>query len=307
MFSRNHFSDLDEMLQSLVGWDLDFLPLERGKFPSRIGQYLFNDTFIGEANFFKKVEQRGATPPGYRTFVVPKNDRVNYHWRGREIDGQTLSLFPPNGELFSVSNGSFQVFTISFSFRILEEALEKVKSNKIKASIQGEQIWKVSHQKLHRIRDLIRRLISKSSEPGLFNSQEIEYELVSEILNSIDHSRSSALESWKRRDTALLKCVELIRSVNHNHNLTLSDLCRESKVSERTNQYAFKDRYGLTPKEYIKNYNLRMVRNKLKMSRKGARIQDVASEFGFWHMGQFASDYKHHFGELPSESLIRSK
>jgi AraC family ethanolamine operon transcriptional activator len=89
--------------------------------------------------------------------------------------------------------------------------------------------------------------------------------------------------------------------------LTLSELCKESKVSERTLQYAFKDRYGLTPKEYIKNYNLRMVRNKLKMSRKGARIQDVASEFGFWHMGQFASDYKRHFGELPSESLIRSK
>ena len=50
-----------------------------------------------------------------------------------------------------------------------------------------------------------------------------------------------------------------------------------------------------------------MVRNKLKMSRKGARVQDIAPEFGFWHMGQLASDYKRHFGELPSESLIRSK
>ena len=102
VFSKTHFSDLDEMLESLVGWDLDFLPLEKGSFPSRIGQYLFEDTYIGEANFFKRVEQRGSTPSGYRTFVVPENDHVNYFWRGREINGQTLSLFPPDGELYHI-------------------------------------------------------------------------------------------------------------------------------------------------------------------------------------------------------------
>ena len=32
-------------------------------------------------------------------------------------------------------------------------------------------------------------------------------------------------------------------------------------------------------------------------------VADAANEWGFWHMGQFAKDYRRMFGELPSETL----
>jgi transcriptional regulator GlxA family with amidase domain len=32
---------------------------------------------------------------------------------------------------------------------------------------------------------------------------------------------------------------------------------------------------------------------------------DVANAWGFWHMGQFARNYKRQFGELPSERYRR--
>ena len=295
------------MLESLVGWDLDFLPLEKGSFPSRIGQYLFEDTYIGEANFFKRVEQRGSTPSGYRTFVVPENDHVNYFWRGREINGQTLSLFPPDGELYSVSNGSFRVFTISISSRLLEKALDMVRLKKVEDWINSEQVWKASPLRLHRIRELIHKLVSKSSEVADFNIRKLELDLASEILSSMDQCNPSSTEIRNKRDLALIKCLELIRAVPREGMLSLPELCKESRVSERTLQYAFKDRFGLSPKEYMKNYNLRMVKNRLDRGLRHANIQDIAAEFGFWHMGQFAADYKRHFGELPSESAKLSK
>jgi AraC family ethanolamine operon transcriptional activator len=34
-------------------------------------------------------------------------------------------------------------------------------------------------------------------------------------------------------------------------------------------------------------------------------IADVANNWGFWHMGQFAHNYRKLFGELPSETLHR--
>jgi len=34
-----------------------------------------------------------------------------------------------------------------------------------------------------------------------------------------------------------------------------------------------------------------------------ATVQDIAAAWGFWHLSQFASDYKDLFGELPSASL----
>jgi len=36
-------------------------------------------------------------------------------------------------------------------------------------------------------------------------------------------------------------------------------------------------------------------------------VADVANRHGFWHMGQFAKDYRKTFGELPSETLKRSR
>ena len=37
----------------------------------------------------------------------------------------------------------------------------------------------------------------------------------------------------------------------------------------------------------------------------GQAIIDAASRWGFWHMGQFAADYRRKFGELPSETRNR--
>jgi AraC family transcriptional regulator, ethanolamine operon transcriptional activator len=33
------------------------------------------------------------------------------------------------------------------------------------------------------------------------------------------------------------------------------------------------------------------------------RVADVANDWGFWHMGQFAADYKAFFSEKPLETL----
>ena len=35
-------------------------------------------------------------------------------------------------------------------------------------------------------------------------------------------------------------------------------------------------------------------------------IIELAGRYGFWHMGQLAADYRHIYGELPSETLGRS-
>ena len=36
-----------------------------------------------------------------------------------------------------------------------------------------------------------------------------------------------------------------------------------------------------------------------------ASVQDAAAAYGFWHMSQFAVDYRELFGERPSETLKR--
>ena len=74
-------------------------------------------------------------------------------------------------------------------------------------------------------------------------------------------------------------------------------------MSERTLRYGFQDLLSVSPKKYILYQKLHQVRRNL-IKEEGAckPIADIANYYGFWHLGQFAADYRKLFGELPSKT-----
>jgi AraC family ethanolamine operon transcriptional activator len=72
----------------------------------------------------------------------------------------------------------------------------------------------------------------------------------------------------------------------------------------RTLEYIFRDYFNVTPKVYLKSRRLAAVRHELLRSlHSKSSINEIANRWGFWHMSQFATDYRRFFGELPSETL----
>ena len=66
--------------------------------------------------------------------------------------------------------------------------------------------------------------------------------------------------------------------------------------------YAFRDRYDLSPKAFINSERLVRVKQDLRSRPDNVPIVEIANHWGFWHMGQFARDYRRQFGELPSQT-----
>ena len=86
--------------------------------------------------------------------------------------------------------------------------------------------------------------------------------------------------------------------------MKVEDICRASGVSERTLEYAFDERYGMGPKRFLNAYRLFSVRRDLRVADPDTTtVADIANRWGFWHMGQFAADYRQQFEELPSQTL----
>ena len=86
--------------------------------------------------------------------------------------------------------------------------------------------------------------------------------------------------------------------------ITVLELSKVSGAGVRTLEYAFRDYFDVTPKTYLKSRRLIAVRRELRRSpNTDALIHEVAGRWGFWHMGQFAADYRSFFGELPSETM----
>ncbi|TCK07191.1 helix-turn-helix domain-containing protein [Marinobacterium mangrovicola] len=86
--------------------------------------------------------------------------------------------------------------------------------------------------------------------------------------------------------------------------VTLTELCEIACVSRRTLQYSFESILGINPKLYLRTNRLNQVRRRLSNSETES-VSDAAAHYGFYHLSQFATDYKRLFGELPSQTLAR--
>ena len=87
----------------------------------------------------------------------------------------------------------------------------------------------------------------------------------------------------------------------------MAELCAATGVSERTLEYVFRERLGVTPIAYLASLRLNLTRLALvgSASEPDASVGDVARRFGFLHLGRFAARYRSQFGEPPSATLRR--
>lgn len=91
---------------------------------------------------------------------------------------------------------------------------------------------------------------------------------------------------------------------NMSEPLTVLDLCNQLYVSRRTLQNAFHAILGIGPNAWLKRIRLNAVRRELISPwSQSATVKDAAMQWGFWHLGQFATDYQQLFAEKPSLTL----
>jgi AraC-like DNA-binding protein len=86
--------------------------------------------------------------------------------------------------------------------------------------------------------------------------------------------------------------------------LTLAAVSEAAGVSNSTLLRAFRSVHGLSPMQFLRRRRLDMVRERLRRAVPGeTTVTEVATEFGFEHLGRFAVDYRAAFGESPSTTL----
>ncbi len=103
----------------------------------------------------------------------------------------------------------------------------------------------------------------------------------------------------------LKRAEEYIRE-NLRNTITRDQLAEVSNSSIRTLSRAFEKKYGIGPKAFIKKSRLNSAYLELLSSRYDTTtVTQIALEYGFGHIGKFATDYKKTFGELPSATLAK--
>lgn len=84
--------------------------------------------------------------------------------------------------------------------------------------------------------------------------------------------------------------------------ISLADLAAAAGVSGRTVQLGFQATFGMSPLQMARIERLKQVHFALLSRADDTSIADLASSWGFGHLGRFSALYRQRFGCLPSET-----
>jgi AraC-like DNA-binding protein len=114
-----------------------------------------------------------------------------------------------------------------------------------------------------------------------------------------------------KRDAQAMACISRSRDsfdalidyirANLDQPLRLSDLEARSHYSRRALQYAFRQRLGATPKQWIREQRLRKAVAQLGQPSPKRLVSEIALDCGYRNLGHFSSDFRRLYGCSPSE------
>jgi AraC family transcriptional regulator, ethanolamine operon transcriptional activator len=309
-FIRKKFFDFDEFSHVVHAWDLDFHQLDMGKCEADMFQFASSRSLLSNAKFNRQYDQRGSAPSGKWTFVLFSEQTPSIVWHDKEISNNTIIVFKPGSEIDCVSRPGFENFTLSYSEEYLNELCANLGLPGINKLANGNETFECSMLELSNSRQDLRQVIDslENNFLAINNSSlihTVDVDFPEQILLTLARSVPIKNESLRVRKQ-VVKQIKHYLAEYPGEPVTVSQLCKITRVSIRTLQYAFLEHYGVTPKTYLKNFRLNNVRQELwKSDPDFTRVNNVANLWGFWHMGQFAADYRKLFDELPSETLRR--
>jgi len=306
------FDDFDRVREAIGGWELDWLQLDSGTLSAEILQIETGAALLAHVGFSRRFQQLGGAPPGLRTFGVLDEGIAGVRWCAKQVTDGNILCFPESGQYESISEPGFAANTLSFPeahLAAVAEAIGTPESGDL--MYRGRGAPRADPIAVGALRYRLRQVYSEiARRPSALDSagfrEQLELDIPALLLQALGTVReeSSGKPSARSRSLGFTRAVEFMRG-HAEEAVTVREVCRAAGVSWRTLNYAFRERLGVTPKQYLTALRLGAVRRELASAGSKVTIADVANRWGFWHMGQFAADFRKHFGELPSQFVGR--
>ena len=142
--------------------------------------------------------------------------------------------------------------------------------------------------------------------PAPLSMAQLQHRLLAALLGGQAHSAREALTG-----TAPPLAPRHVRQVEEylvahpDDPVTPQDLARRAGVSVRSLFHGFQRHRGVSPMKLLRDLRMHRVRDELLLAPRGVTVTDIALRWGFVHLGRFAVEYRHTFGESPSRTLGR--
>jgi AraC family ethanolamine operon transcriptional activator len=289
-------------------WELIARQLDRGKFRNRKDYLVTPSVVLYRETLTPAVRVQGLTPAGYLAFAVLLRAGPRTAYFGVQTDSSRLIVAAPGGVDVTL-DAEYSHLILLVRMEMLQQRLPAKCLARLTRAADRHGL-SLAPDKLAGFRDWLSRILERAFD----NPQAFEH---AAVIASLEEDLSQRL-AWVSapsdgspraacRRRGLNRALEYLRTADVSR-ISVADLCRVARVSERTLRYAFRDELDLSPLAFLRRLRLHVARREL-MNAEGAvpRVADVAHRQGFLELGRFAADYRSLFGELPSETLAHRR
>lgn len=302
--------DIDDFSEKVFPRDFHLKTIGKANSFGINSKLLLSEGFLVTfANLQNTLHHTGSSPKDMRTYLIQMDQQQHIFWKNQELNQNEIGINDSGSEIDTISKGDSRFCVVSISEKYLEERATLMGMDWISLNIylNKEYLTLHSHQ-IGIIRKLIFQLLSLRNnivrdykERLAFHS--LKNQIIDFLITSYNDMPSECTKELSNRERIFKRFNEYVFS-SIGTNYDSREMCIYTGASERTLQYIVKYFTQLSPIQYAKAIKLNKVHEVLrKCDPESLKINQIALEYGFWHSGQFAKDFKNQFGVLPSETL----
>lgn len=312
---RSVAHDADEQARNLHGWRQVYDQLSAGRFTGTI-----EELFLDRMTVFREVTSHTlrqtceVTSDAY-WFGIARCDDGLGRVDGHVIARDALAFRPGGTEFELLTPAGYEFYGLVVKGDVLRRYAAEVEHLGLTGQAPATEVIGGGAARKARLVALLEPVLREDARHDVVLSTVARDYLQSSILSALfdlcapAQAQPLAMGSLQRRQ-ALVAQARDYAIAHRERPVSVPELCEQLHVSRRTLQYCFQDVLGMAPAAYLRMMRLNGARRALMQAAHEAdgppsarSVQDVAAAWGFWHLSQFASDYRRLFGVRPSDTL----
>jgi AraC family transcriptional regulator, ethanolamine operon transcriptional activator len=305
-------NDVDDQAISLTGWRQMYDQLTPGRFTGSIQELWVGGMQIFLESTSHVLRQSCVVDSKSWWFGIPMQTSAGCRLGSSSIAEGMIAMRPGRSQFELLTPKGFQILGLVVPSCDLERHIHALNQSSVLPRAMQSHLLKVGEDQRLRLQGLVQQILHEaSSAPAILVNPTSSESIRIAVLDALADicSTHEPVERTPGRQMSHYRIVREVRRYllqNHDEPVTIVDLCQRFQVSRRTLQYAFQHVMGMNPNAYLRAIRLNGVRRCLRNPNSTvSSVQQAAANWGFWHLSQFARDYRSLFGELPSERLKR--
>lgn len=292
---------------SQFGWDLRYQQMSSGKFSGRLQQVHLPELTLLREDTNIALHQRGRLASDVYGFAIALTDSNDLFFNGRQVP--PCAIMCGKGDDVDLNTPpQFSLLAIMVKRSLLNPLWDRMYQKPLAPWLEKQLVLETTAIKAQSLRDTQLRVLDYCSanpqlQPDTQALQQLRDEILIEWIEALPPQvDTSDLETLSRKKKVVDRACEVMMS-RADEPLSILEICSRVGTSRRKLNACFQEVLGTTPVKYLRSLRLNGVRRALRAAGPDETVQNIASHWGFWHLSQFALDYKKLFGELPSATL----